>query len=505
MGYPQAVLKASYGYASQTTTRLSTVESQEGNVVRLRSGLQDNVPSSPRTSAPARYYSPPGEVGYRPHPGRAMWGRSGPIYRLPMHYVQEAAGRRFIAGALGFLGRANPYVAAFSLGFTLYELWQQYQRTTDQVELLGRTEEYDVSGWQVLCYIGPGTLIGNLHTCSPTTWWTATNAAFANYIANPIVDVGSAYATCRAANIRPHPLAPTTHTQWNSYAHYLKNKPYDLTQDEPGPIFHDKPIAPFSAPWDAFSLPISAPGPEPFKMPWPLAPYRTANPTRSPNEQTWRGPRPRPRPRFTYPPALDDIPIFARSVPGLPGDTLITRAQRPRPGRKQQTGRVVRPGRFQKRKPPGARTKERKFVLSKGNIVVRLIGKTTELAELFEELYKAIPWEIRKNLRPKTRFDKAKAVYRHFLDIDIPRAVENLIKNEIEDRFYGGFGKLAGRGKRAGFNSGYDPSHKGPQTGGRYRPRGPQTDGSYEFPELRDYYEPPEYSVRDALTSAGWI
>lgn len=518
MGYP-ALKSSSHPYSSPAPQTFRPRAGSTGNVIRP---LQFNAPEgfynwspdlgSPsgqsggwdyrdirRETVPGRYAEPPLTNPLRP--GRVRPNLPGSIYRLPVHYVAERGAATFAARALTLLHPAGLVANAFLLGFDLYTLYSYFRDQQDPLEPWTGQHGWDFSGWNVDCYIGPGTPIGNLHACSATTWWTATNATFAANIANPIVDVGSAYVTCYAANIRPHPLAPTTHTQWNSYAKFSKVKPYDYTQDEPGPgIALPYATQPLGIPFDPFSLPIGQPAPIVRPLPWKVVPARVPSPWRSPMEQTWRGPLP-PRRYVGFPqPVYPDLPWLGPSQHGQPGKSHHVDVVGGSPPLGRLNTSDPPPSRYPR--PPKKRTKERKFVLNRRTAFMRLVSFITEARDFVDAMYRALPKDARRRARAKHQ-NKAAAIYENFLDLDIPLAFKYWFENEIEDRFYGLGGRIAGKGKRKAFDTGYDPSHKGPQLGGRYRPQAdPGEDNPYVIPDI---IETNPYTIRDALEAAGWV
>lgn len=101
--------------------------------------------------------------------------------------------------------------------------------------------------------------------------------------------------------------------------------------------------------------------------------------------------------------------------------------------------------------PPGRGVKESKHILAmdNGSWLGRIVGFTGEVVDFIGAIYKALPPEVRRqygsNPTPQVMLE---ALYRHHHRIDWGEAFVNIIGEQIEDRFYGELGKLAGRAAR---------------------------------------------------------
>lgn len=218
---------------------------------------------------------------------------------------------------------------------------------------------------------------------------------------------------------------------------------------------------------DPFTPPLM-PQPEPAPVPYRLIPRRINNPWRSPSEQPQRGPirmpspspapvppnpgqpprdkpekekppkkppREKPRDRPRVPPWRDpeDNPFIPRIWRDFP-----YRQQAPR--REFQVGRRVRPWQSRNpadRRPPPKGTKERKL---KSPVYYRAIMSIFDLVTETMDVVNALYWAIPPNLRKKgytSPVDKARAVYRHFGEIDLDTAIKNLMRNQLEDMLIG--------------------------------------------------------------------
>lgn len=106
-------------------------------------------------------------------------------------------------------------------------------------------------------------------------------------------------------------------------------------------------------------------------------------------------------------------------------------------------------------KPPGPRTKERKVrVNEKFMWLLRRAHDATELDDLIDNLFKALPKDLQKQvdksgitkkgafigegIKYATPADKLKLLYEHWDRVDIKQALKNVAINEIRDRLDGG-------------------------------------------------------------------
>ena len=190
---------------------------------------------------------------------------------------------------------------------------------------------------------------------------------------------------------------------------------------------------------DPFALPINQPVPDRKALPWRLTPYLQPNPWRSPHEQTQRGPQPAANAAPKVHPRIDiDISGRVRVDPT------------PRP--------------HQRRKPP-PNVRERKVDMRVGGVAAAVIGFTTEGLDFINAVYKALPdqykpgyyfvrgkWVKRWNA---SQWQRMNALWRHWDKVDIGQAINEVAKNQIEDKIFGGIGAAVGKATfRAGFHRG---------------------------------------------------
>ena len=172
-------------------------------------------------------------------------------------------------------------------------------------------------------------------------------------------------------------------------------------------------------PWlDPLAQPVNAPQPAPQPMPWPIGPARSPNPMRDPWEQRQVGPGRVVRPR-------------------APNDRIVIE-----PGKGVRVDNPpYRPG------PPPRGTKERKFIanLDGRSLIGRIVNFASESADWIDAFYDALPANRRGAIGA---FQKAKAVIDHFDEIELGKAFQNVVENEIEDRIFGSIGKVGGKASR---------------------------------------------------------
>lgn len=173
---------------------------------------------------------------------------------------------------------------------------------------------------------------------------------------------------------------------------------------------------------DPMAIPIGTPMPTPRPLPFEALPGRQPNPFRDPKEQTQSGNGPARGPKSE--------PFTSWS-----------------PGRAPQ---LMNPG----RRPPGPKEKEppkRIFAAGPKELLTRFLGGLTEMKDLVDAIYDAIP----KRLKPKgygkpfTPQEKLLYLYEHPEQVDIRRALYNWLLNEGQDAAIGKLGRLSAAANRA--------------------------------------------------------
>lgn len=143
-------------------------------------------------------------------------------------------------------------------------------------------------------------------------------------------------------------------------------------------------------------------------------------------------------------------------------------------------GPVVKPGHHNE-EPPEPPTKERKKRLVKSPVAAGWIAVLAKLANGYTEwddvvaaLYKGLPWQVRRwrgrdgvwRDRDINSVTRSQRLYTAFSDLNIGKAIEEVVKNEIGDRMWGAIGNtLSKRAKSLG-EQGLWSGLRGFQTGG---------------------------------------
>lgn len=130
-----------------------------------------------------------------------------------------------------------------------------------------------------------------------------------------------------------------------------------------------------------------------------------------------------------------------------------------------QTVIDVYPGRPRNRRPPG---KGDRKVRIRGLLLAgyHVINFLTEQNDFITALWNALPrryqrWDGPKGKAP-TPYDKAKAIFTHLDQVDVAKAVENVVNNWIEDFVYGNLGRSAAAGNQLTGGQGAGTALSGP-------------------------------------------
>lgn len=146
----------------------------------------------------------------------------------------------------------------------------------------------------------------------------------------------------------------------------------------------------------------------------------------APKLRFWPRPRSRPLPQpFVEPPVpnFEPVPDFTAEV----GPSPLSRPV------------VVRGFGRPTFRRPGSGVKERKWRAP--GWVTGPVYAGTEAVDAIESVYDALPREYRRGWipgKPVSAYDKLVQLYKHWDKIDVDKAVENLLKNAIEDALIGG-------------------------------------------------------------------
>ena len=179
---------------------------------------------------------------------------------------------------------------------------------------------------------------------------------------------------------------------------------------------------------DPWSAPIRSPvtSPTHIPIPWYWIPWRAPHPGASPSEQPQVDPRPRP-PRPPKPPEPPGPTMGTR--PGLRG--------RPRPRDRRREDNAPAIGRIPQ-VVPGPRTKEKK-PSRKRRVLARPVSSITELTDLLNCAWNALPEKFRKHERAKrhgkspTAFVKAQQVYANLGAMNVDKFVQCAATDAAQD------------------------------------------------------------------------
>lgn len=198
----------------------------------------------------------------------------------------------------------------------------------------------------------------------------------------------------------------------------------------PGPTVIPAPewlwTAPGTAlPWpsvDPLSLPIGQPVPDPAPIPYRAIPGIRPNPMRAPQEQRRSGGDSLPRRQpYTVPGEVwqYDYPPAGRTAPrGSPSSIPI--------------------------QPPPRGTRERKVIanIPGSHFSAKLINLVTETKDAVDAFWWALPAKFRKGTLLPDRF---RDLWQHWDEVDMGKALRNLIRNEITDQVVGRIGRAVSR------------------------------------------------------------
>jgi hypothetical protein len=353
-----------------------------------------------------------------------------------------------LTAARGF-SRAFPLVG---LALTAYELYELYTMWGEEVP--GVPAAFDATGWNVNCGSVGAAFAAVGSNCGAATAFTAdkigkisrTSIGSGFYV--EAVDFGpgidfypgstTIYTFYQGGKIRTV-TGLFTRTVNLGVGAQTGPVPAPMTEEVPFvPARFAPPEIPFTYPSiDPMVLPINKPVFDPGPLPFKDLPYRHPNPFRSPTEQTQRGPRPRTRPSDPRIPAVQ-----------VDSDGTVTRL----------------PPADHVFKPPGKKSKERKIRISTGGTLLRrAFDGITELRDAVDAFWWALPSSDRTKVKqvPKSKRyygvkyqtptlqQKMADLYKHWNDVDMNKAVDNLVQNEIGDRAAAKVGKASGQAAAA--------------------------------------------------------
>lgn len=194
------------------------------------------------------------------------------------------------------------------------------------------------------------------------------------------------------------------------------------------------------------SLPVAKPVPRPRPLPISML---TRNTAKRMALQEWISPTFKPEEEITINPWAppNSAPLIRSDNYEFTSNITISANGAARSVNSSASGHVL--------SPPPKGTKERKFIMDipSGSFLGIALNISTEGLDVLHALYYAIPREHRNPRKEKTPQAKAYALYKHFNNVDVEQALQNLVYNFAEDVVYGGIGKLSGRAQRHAYNT----------------------------------------------------
>lgn len=215
----------------------------------------------------------------------------------------------------------------------------------------------------------------------------------------------------------------------------------------PGPAVVPSPWSPAVVPWphvDPMRVPPNSPQPVPNPIPWRDLPGRRPNPWtperpewgnepwRSPDESPVPGQRPAPG---TAPvPAPGPVPDWELYPNPGPISPQTPTQPNGRPGQDATIPRRPRRGEKERKISAYGKSGGRAFAL-------RIVNLVSEGVDLMDAFYWALPDYRTSGKHNATQ--RAEQLWKHWDEVDMQQAMENVIANELQDRFYGRLGRAA--------------------------------------------------------------
>ena len=281
---------------------------------------------------------------------------------------------------------------------------------------------------------------------------------------DPLPLTGASLDMCFIDPLVPGLFAKWRATFWGNYQRVLG------TEGDIG-LFPAVPRFPLpgyrAVPWPQLNPgaePVEVPGmpvrPDPLPVPFAM---QDALPKEDPMGQPLRG--------YEIAPETPKVPEFVvMPIEGLGPIYLPVAAVGTEVVLSPGTSPVARPSRHENRKPP-FRTKERKFILSmaSGSAAGMFVSAVTEADDFVDDLWRALPDDLRKSKKrykgKDGRWHAAKvgelqkfaALLGHYQEIDVGKALYNVLVDQATDAAYGRLGQLNAKAQRNVHNSGYGP------------------------------------------------
>lgn len=365
---------------------------------------------------------------------------------MPPGLIAEIARPNWARGAMLGFRLAGAALGWFSLAMLVFQLVDAWRRSRPAHGFRGQ-------GWELSCGSGWGGTSVSPPVCYTFPWNMRKSVAGPG----PAIFQYYYWAVSWAANLRDGAQEyPPDPTGW-----YFDN----ISSWVWKPFFPISPTAPVTVP----QLPLYQPLPR-------LRPRRSPrrSPRERPEEIEWPVIPPAWDP-WANPPAtpfmLPDVPIPVWLLPYRGFDPMMSPRERATWGNREPWEEVNRrdrlrewdfgvKGRPQERPSthvnarPKPNEKERKVRPLSGSVyrvIARALSHVTEGLEIVDAFWDALPEKFRKREmakrhgKPPNSQEKLRQIWLHWDQINLNEAIDNIVKNELEDRVFGFFGKQAGR------------------------------------------------------------
>lgn len=220
---------------------------------------------------------------------------------------------------------------------------------------------------------------------------------------------------------------------WNAVTQQPQAVPTNFPRHSPLPDPFGDPFAPPVEPMpskDPMRVPPASPQPTPQQLPWKELPGRVINPY-TPERTDW-GYHPAPAPVPWSPPAPTDWELYPDPHQLEPQTPTVPGGQ---PGRDPVIPR-----------PPGKGEKERKLRPKGTRAILRFANFVSEGVDLMDAIYWALPKKYTSSKHNGTQ--RAEQLWKHFDEVDLNKALENIAINEWQDRIFGKIGQRVGERAR---------------------------------------------------------
>ena len=418
-----------------------------GNIGQFWRGSPRSVPVKPyQVPAPGTPGAPllPGG-GYEPVPKNPLI----PGHGRPLQDMRKAA--QFGRALRGPMMRKLQWLdAAKSIAQALDRL-DEWSDSWWQVGGVTTAVPADWTGYWQLCYTNP-----NCSTDSTQKWAATANCS--NVSACFYQNHNTFFMTTDVPAATTHVIVGKSRVQFG-----VEQLQHDLiyerieTGDAPAPdplnptqdLTVQKPYPAFVFPPRRGEVPIA--GAMEFVVPSPAFGDPYTQPSESPHNDPpapWRSPdaptRPVEVPVFTVPLALfpwprnqlDPTPQPMTQVIVVPAVGTVGPPGPPPP----PTVGYAFPARPSNRRPFGRRKEVKVRMSVAGRVVWGIVNFITESFDFLDAIHRALPYKLQAKPRKGhavTPIEKAERVWKHLDEVDMAKAVENFVNNQVEDYIFG--------------------------------------------------------------------